>query len=244
MKLRLLLAACVALGLTAVGSAALAAGPANTTCSSGAIAGGTYNNVTVTGSCTFADGAAITINGSLTVANGAVLNDHALSTATVHVRGNVTVGKGGVVGLGSYPEPPTPGHDSAFVDGSVIGNGAASLYLGGMTVRGNVIMNGGGDPGRNLPIKDDTIGGNLIIQNWKGLWFGVIRDVVGGNVILTNNVAADPSTLPGSDSTEVVTNTIRGNLICTGNVPIAQVGDSEGAINTVSGRKLGECASL
>lgn len=240
-KLQLLLGLCALVGLATVASTALAAGGATTTCTGGTIAAGSYQNVKVTGDCTFADGT-VTINGNLQVAPGAALNDRAGSPATVYVKGNATVGKGAVLGLGTYA--PAPAHDSAVVNGNVVANGAASLYLGGMTVHGNVIVSGGGDPGRNLPIKDDTIGGNLIIHGWSGLWFGVVRDVVGGNVILTNNVAADTTQPPGSDSSEVVTNTISGNLICSGNVPAAQIGDSEGSPNDVGGKKIGQCAGL
>jgi hypothetical protein len=241
-KLHLLLGMCLVVGLAAVASASLAAAKGPTTCSGGTIAAGTYNSLVVTGNCTFADGGTVTIDGNLTVADGAILNDHAASTATVHVTGNVKVGAGAVLGLGNYN--PVPPHNSAVVDGNIVANGAATLYLGGMTVHGNVISNGGGDPGRNLPIKDDQIDGNLIILGWSGLWFGVIRDTVGGNVIVSNNHAVDITQLPGIDSTEVVTNTISGNLICDGNSPAAQVGDSEGATNTVGGHKLGECAGL
>jgi hypothetical protein len=95
-----------------------------------------------------------------------------------------------------------------------------------------------------LPIKDDTIDGNLVITGWSGLWFGVIRDHVGGNVIVSNNDASDPTTLPGSDSTEIVNNDIAGNLICTNNTPAAQLGDAEQPGNRVGGLKLGECAGL
>jgi hypothetical protein len=237
-KLRLLAALCVLLGLVVIGSA----GAKPATCSGGEIAAGTYDGLVVTGMCTFADGAEITIKGNLTVADGAVLNEHAGSTAIVHVTGNAAVGRGGVLGLGTYI--PGPDHTAAIVDGNVIATGAATLYLSRATVHGNVIVTGGGDPGRNLPIKDDTIGGNVIVQGWSGLWFGIIRDTVGGNVIANGNVASDPTTLPGDDSTEIVTNTISGNLICSGNVPVAGFGDSDGAPNTVSGRKLGECTAV
>ena len=237
-KLRLLAGLCVLLGLVVIGSA----GAKPATCSGGQIAAGTYDGLVVTGNCTFAAGAAITVNGNLTVADGAVLNDHALSTATVHVTGNAMVGRGAVLGLGNYN--PVPPHTSAVVDGNVIANGALTLYLGGATVHGNVIVTGGGDPGRNLPIKDDTIDGNLIVQGWSGLWFGIIRDTVGGNVIANNNVATDPANDPGSDSSEIVTNTISGNLICSGNVPVAQIGDTGGTPNTVGGVKLGQCSGL
>jgi hypothetical protein len=241
-KLRLVVGLCVLLVPAALSSSVGAAnGP--TVCSGhGTVAAGTYDALMVTGNCTFADGT-ITVNGNLTVAPGAILNDHAQAMATtVHVKGNVIVGKGGVVGLGNYD--PTPPHTSAVVDGNVNANGAATLYLGGMTVHGNITVTGGGDAGRNLPLKDDTVDGNITVTGWSGLWFGIVRDTVGGNVTLNGNVAADPTTLPGSDSSEVVTNTIGGNLICNRNVPAAQIGDSGGTPNTVRGVKTGQCAGL
>jgi hypothetical protein len=240
-KLRLLLGLCVLLVLGVVGSTALAA-PGPTTCSGGSIAAGTYNGLNVTGNCTFADGAAVTINGNLNVADGAILNDHAASSATVLVTGNVRVGKGAVLGLGHYnPEGP----HAATVNGNIVANQPLTLYLGAITVHGNVVSNGGGDPTRNFPIKDDTIDGNLILQGWHGLWLGAIRVTVGGNVIVNNNTAADTSQLPGSDSTEVMTNTIKGNLICQGNTPAAQVNpDDGGQPNIVGGNKIGQCAGL
>jgi hypothetical protein len=244
MKLRLLLGLCVLL-VGIGGSAALAAKPGaagRTTCSGGSIAAGTYKSLTVTGTCTFAGGT-VTINGNLKVADGAILNDHAASSATVNVRGNVIVGRGAVLGLGNYD--PTPPHESATVGGNIVANQPLTLYLGGITVHGNVVSHGGGDPGRNFPIKDDTVDGNLIIQGWSGLWLGVIRATVGGNLIVSKNVAADTSQLPGSDSTEVQTNHVAGNLICRRNTPAAQVNpDDGGQPNVVGGRKLGQCRGL
>jgi hypothetical protein len=240
-RLRLLLGSCVVLALAAVSVTAGAARAAPGVCAGGEIAAGTYAGLSVYGACTFAPGA-VRINGNLIVSAGAVLNDHAASPTTVVVNGNAIVQQGGVLGLGTYANPTT--HQTAVVNGNVIANGAASLYLSDATVHGNVIVTGGGDPARNLPIKDDTIDGNVLIQNWTGLWFGVVRDTVGGNVVVTNNRAADTSQIPGSDSTEIVTNTISGNLVCTGNVPGAQIGDSGGTPNTVGGNKIGECAGL
>ncbi|HET7130411.1 MAG TPA: hypothetical protein VFJ93_15175 [Gaiellaceae bacterium] len=241
-KLRLVVSVLtLVLAAVAASSVTAAPGKGKSSCTGGTIAAGTYGSMTVTGECTFGDGT-ITINGNLKVAPGAALNDGARATAFVHVTGNVIVGEGGVVGLGTYD--PSPAHATAVVDGNVIGDGAASLYLGGMTIHGNLVVSGGGDAGRNLPIKDDTIDGNVVIHGWTGLWFGVIRTDVGKNVIVTDNAAADPTTLPGIDSSEIVTNTIAGNLICSGNTPAPQVGDSEGATNTVGGHKLGQCAGL
>lgn len=248
-KLRLLFAAGALLALGVAGSAAIAAPPGTYTCSGGTeasptiIAAGTYDGLKVAGICAFAPAGVVTITGDVRVEPGAILNDHAGSpVTTTHITGNVQVGNGAVLGLGTYAPGTT--HDVATVDGNIVAHSPASLYISRTTVHGNVVSNGGGDPVRNFPIKDDTIDGNVIVQGWHGGWVGVIRVDVGGNVIVANNVASDPSTLPGSDSTEVVTNTIAGNLICHGNTPVAQVGDSEGATNAVDGNKLGECAGL
>ena len=245
MKLLLLLGSGILLALGITGSSAVAAKPGAGTCSGGTpgapevVPAGTYNGFTVTGNCVFGPGT-MTINGHLTIADGGILNDHASGQATVHITGNVKVGKAGVLGLGNYN--PVPPHTSAVVDGNVVANDPATLYLGGMTIHGNLVSNGGSGPGRNFPIKDNTIGGNLILQGWSGQWIGVIRDQVGGNVIFSRNSALDTSVVPGSDSSEVQTNVIEGNLICLGNTPTAQVNQFDGGQpNVVGGNSVGEC---
>jgi hypothetical protein len=251
MKLRALLALLSFGALAVVGSTAFAAAPGAATCSGGTIAAGTYSSLTVTGVCFFSPGTT-TIKGNLTVAPGALLNDHIASSfgAVVHVGGNAIVGKGAVLGLGDYN--PAPPHASAVVDGNVVADQPQSLYLGGMTIHGNLTSNGGSGPGRNFPIKDDTIDGNVNLQGWSGLWFGLIRTHVGGNVQIAR-MAGTQTGLPGTefegilDSTEVVSNTVGGNLICKNNTPPAQIGDAAeegGGPNTVSGNKVGECAHL
>jgi hypothetical protein len=247
-RLKLLFGVCLVLASGVIAAGAAGAGPA--TCAGGPIAPGTYDGLIVTGTCTFTPGS-LTVNGNLVVAPGASLNDHTATSSgvTVHVTGNVLVGRGAVLGLGDYD--PAPPHDSAIVDGNVVANEPLSLYLGGMTVHGNVVSNGGGDPTRNFPIKDDTIDGNLIVQGWSGLWFGVLRTTVGGNVLVVNTRGTQTGDAPPFigvlDSTEIVSNTIGGNLLCFGNTPRAQIGDAAlegGGPNTVRGIKLGECASL
>src|SRR5436305_6485780 len=95
-----------------------------------------------------------------------------------------------------------------------------------------------------LPIKDDVVSGNIVVHGWQGAWFGIIRDVVGGNVMASDNVGTRVGEEGQSDSNEVVTNQISGNLICQHNNPVAQIGDSGGRKNTVGGNKIGECAAL
>ena len=248
-KLRLLFVLCAVGVLATLGSAASAAAPGSFTCSGGTIPAGTYSSLTVTGTCLFGPGT-LTVNGNLTVRPGGILNDHIASSfgVTVHVGGNVLVGKGGVVGLGNYN--PAPPHASAVVDGNVVADHPQTLYLGGMTIHGNLISIGGNGPGRNFPIKDDTIDGNVILQGWSGLWFGLIRTNVGGNVVIAQMSGDQTGEGPFEgilDSTEVVSNVIGGNLICLANTPHAQIGDAAlegGGPNTVGGHKLGECAKL
>lgn len=254
--MRNLRSAVVLLALTVVAvaaSSAVAARPASATCSGGTIVAGTYSSLKVTGVCVFGGGT-VTIRHNLVVAAGASLNDHAASPlTTVHVGGNVLVGKGGILGFGTY-NPAAP-HDSV-VDGNVIANQPLSLYISFATIHGNLISHGGGSgvtgEFRNFPTKDNTIDGNAVIEGWTGGWIGFIRNHVGGNVIFSKNKSVinglvNPP-VPGQvdpDSSEVMTNVIGRNLICQGNTPKAQVNpDDGGQPNTVGGRKIGECANL
>jgi hypothetical protein len=95
-----------------------------------------------------------------------------------------------------------------------------------------------------MPIKDNVVDGNVIVQGWTGAWAGLIRTTVGGNVIWSKNAGARVGESGDLDSNEIATNTIAGNLICNSNTPAAQLGDSGGSLNVVGGNALGECAGL
>ena len=275
MRARLLLAGSVVALLTAVlPGLALAASPG--TCTGGTMAGGTYNGFVVTGTCMVAYGADVHINGNLTIAPGASLDDHgaeAWMNAELHVTGNIYVGKGGVLGLGwngHGPLPPPEGGEGALgpdtVGGNIIADHPLALQIGQVTIGGNLISNGGGvlstslDDFRNFPVEDNVIHGNLVIQGWQGGWFGVIRNTIHGNAIISRNVSrsnaetgpgmdADSNEVMGSDATAfglgAFPQTIGGNLICFGNSPAAQVNPLDfGANNVVHGKALGQCAGL
>jgi hypothetical protein len=133
------------------------------------------------------------------------------------------------------------------VGGNIVANQPLTMYLTADTIGGSVISKGGGPglgappttPYVNFPTKENTIGGNLVIDGWQGGWIGALRNDVGGNVNISNNTSAiDP------DSTEVASNIIGGNLICSGNSPAAQFGDSGGSPNAVGGNKVSQCAGL
>ncbi len=256
-RIALLVAAGAAALLAVGGSTALAGHPPANPCASGTLASGTYQGFTVTGTCSVALNAQVTVHGNLTLAHGAVFAG--LVPSTVHVTGDVDVGAGALLGLGY-------GTQTDVVDGSVTAHQPLSLYLGFVTVHGDVTSNGGGTTHRfyNFPIKDTTIDGNLTLRGWTGGWIGAIRDKVGGSVDFSNNqsvvqaadeAACDASgTFPAgcdaaaggdSDSSEVMTNTIAGDLSCHGNSPAAQVNPLDGGQpNVVGGTASGECAGL
>jgi hypothetical protein len=117
------------------------------------------------------------------------------------------------------------------------------MYLDADTIDGSLISLGGGpgttfSPYFTFPIKDNTIKGSVAIAGWHGGWLGFLRNTVGHSVLLDSIVDADP------DSTEVATNTITGNLYCSGNSPAPQYGDSGGSPNVVGGSLFGQCAGL
>lgn len=248
MRLKLIGALVAVVAMATASATALAAKPGSYTCSGGLIGAGTYNGLTITGPCFFDDSAGIptiTVNGNLTVAPGASLNAHDATVANVTVTGNVTVGQGGILGLGEYDEgsyiPQT-----TVVDGNITANQPESLFLSFVTIRGNLVSNGGSGPvGINFPLKNLIVGGNVDIEGWNGFWIGLFRSTVGGNVIFANNSGTQTAGPDGPpDSSEVASNTISGNLICHGNSPAAQLGDSGGSLNTVGGQAIGQCSDL
>lgn len=252
MRLKLICAFAAVLAMGTAATAALAARPGAGSCTGtaaapGFVAGGTYSGLTITGTCFFVQGADITIDGNLTVAPGASLNAHATpaTAASVHVTGNVLVGKGGTVGLGEYQNEGPYVPQTTVVDGNITADQPQTLYLSEMTVHGNIVSHGGSGPGLNFPLKDLIVGGNVDLSGWSGLWIGLFRSHVGGNVIFSHNTGNGVSRETGTpDSSEVADNSVFGNLICHGNDPSAQLGDSGGGPNTVGGQAIGECATL
>jgi hypothetical protein len=92
--------------------------------------------------------------------------------------------------------------------------------------------------------------GNATITGWNNNgWIGAIRNVVYGTLTYTNNTATDYGSVP-NDANEVVHNTVKGNLICSGNSPAAQFGDAvlgqpfDYRWNVVKRAATGECAAL
>jgi hypothetical protein len=151
--------------------------------------------------------------------------------ATVLVRGGVSIGSGATFVLG-FEE----GGSTGTINGGIVASGASSVQVHFARVNGGVSIEGG--EGFFSTVEDSVIHGGVTINGYRGFWLGFIRNTVSGTVTLTNNVMDDP------DANEFVTNTIHGNLVCFGNSPAPQVGDSEGQPNVVTGQKAGQCAGL
>ena len=218
----------------------------------GTAVSGAYATLTISGNAYVPEGKTLTVAGNLTLASGSCLD--AFTVATVNVGGDINVGPGAILGLGCTPgslgpplnQPPCHGvttHDT--VGGSINANAPLTMYLDGNTIHGSVISRGGGpglnsDTFINFPIKDNTIGGKLLVEGWQGGWAGLVRNHVSGSVGFSQNASVlDP------DSSEVQTNVIAGDLVCFANSPAAHVNPADGGQpNTVGGKKIGQCAGL
>ncbi len=256
MKGRLVLGLSAALLMFGVWAAAAAADPTvgPTICPGTETAiSGHYHNLRIYGNRYVASGTTLKVRGDLTIARGSCLD--AFTLGTVRVGRNLRVDRGAILALGCTPgsNGPVPPCNTTTTDdtvgGSIFANHALTMYLDGDTIWGSLVSIGGGpgpvlNPYVNFPIKDNVIHGNVFVFGWQGAWFGFIRNVAYRNVVLIRNVGVTTGENGTPDSTEVVTNTISGNLVCLGNQPPAQVGDSGGTPNTVGGRKIGQCADL
>jgi len=250
--------------LAIAGTLALAAGPATAagsdgqaapayTCSGGEIPSGTYSRVTVTGPCTVPAGAVITVVGNIDVAPGAVL-DAQSAPATISVGHNVTGGAGSLVGLGCQPPSYTGNsahtcevlpaeHSTIRVTGNVSITDAAAVLLNGITVDGNVALEGGGGSPIPWSIKNNTIGRNLSVSGQTVEWLGVMFNKVAGNANLSDITVLDREH-PESAAVFVVRNTIGRNLNCTGLAPTVSGGFNPFARNVVGRNANGQCAAL
>ncbi len=232
-------------------------GSGGQTCQGGSIAAGSYERLTIAGTCTV-DAGNVTVRGNVTVQPGATLVA-AFGGSELRVWRNVLVGRNGSLVLGCEPgafpclndNPTAPTMSSVGkIGGNLVAGGALAVLVHATHIGGNLVQVGGGGgvncaPQPNLmgspayaTYEDVTIGGSATIVAWHSCWLGFFRNSVQHGVVFSLNVVADP------DGNEVATNTIGGNLVCFGNSPAPQIGDSGGAMNTVGGRAVGQCAGL
>jgi len=238
-------------------TASFAAGAA--TCSGGSVAAGSYQSLTISGFFTV-DAGNVSVAHDVTVAPGGELIA-AFGGSDVHVGGNLSVQANGVLILGCEPEAFVCVNDPDQNVGTLITNdtigrnlttqGALAVIVHATKIGLNEVVHGGGGgvtcastipnipgPPAYIDFEDTSVGGNAIIQGVESCWAGFIRDTVGHNVIYQRNTFADP------DASELTTNTVAGNMICFGNSPQVQFGDSTGAPDKVGGHALGECKNV
>jgi hypothetical protein len=163
-----------------------------------------------------------------------------VSEGPLTIRGGLFIEPGATFVLGNEENPASTG----TISGGVHATDAATVEIHFATINGGVEIHGGAGPFGGPfdvtfnAIEDNNINGGATVDGYNGFWFGFIRNEVHGSVNLNNNVLEDP------DGNEYVSNVIHGSLNCSGNTPAAQVGDSEGSPNEVTGAKTGECAGV
>jgi hypothetical protein len=244
------LAACSAIAIAIATPGVAGAATSNAvnpgTCTGGTLAAGNYDHLTITGVCSMPDSGKVHIRHGVTIAPGAALN--AITPAIVTVHGGIKVGAGAILGLGCSPMIDCTVTTNDRVFGDLVARDAAAVILHSDSFHGNVSIKGGGggvncdnNPATGGPlyfdVEDSHLYGSLSITDLQTCWLGIIRDHVKGSVTDKDNTMADP------DANEVVTNQIVGNLNCSGNSPVAQIGDSGGSPNKVGGHERGECAA-
>jgi len=209
-------AVAAALGTLLVSVSSVAASSGTTTCTD-TLAPGTYGRVVVP-----AGAACVTFAGP------------------VRINGGVVVEGGATFVLGSEDNPA----HTATINGGVRATNAANVQIHFSTINGGLKVIGGAGPfggpfGVTFnAIEDNVIHGGATISGYTGFWQGFFRNSVSGSVNFNNNTLVDP------DGNEVQTNTIDGNLNCSGNDPAPQVGDSGGSPNNVTGQKTGQCTTV
>ena len=122
---------------------------------------------------------------------------------------------------------------------------AMSVQIHFSTISGGVVHQRGFRPLRRTvwevtwnTIEDSRINSWSGITNYNGFWQGFFRNTVNGSVNYNNNTLVDP------DGNEVQTNTIHGNLNCSGNESGAAAGRFKRSPNVVTGQETGQCVGV
>jgi hypothetical protein len=170
------------------------------------------------------DSGSLNITGSVQVGSNAFFGDNG-GAAPITVGGSLSVQSNGVVVIGfETPHGPL----LSTIGGRVSGNGAASVQIHNSSIGGPINLQGGGGGGFNFnDLEDNVISGPVTINNYVGVWAGVIRNQIAGGLTFTNN--------SNMDEFDIGSNVIAGNANCSGNNPAVNTGGSPGAPNTVAG---------
>ena len=241
-------AACACIGMATAGSA-LASLPnyGNVVCSGGGIHAGSYASLRITGLCRIPHTATVVVRGDLTVGHHGILD--AVTPGTLVVRGDFVVRSGGGAGVGCSPAAGCSVTTNDRIHGDLIADAPLFLIFHSDWIGGNIVSSGGGG---GVTCDSTALFG--------GPPFSTFEDsTVGGHVSISDlhscwfglfrNTVAGSVWVTGNrmadpDANEIQTNTIGGDLACYHNSPPPQEGDSGGSPNVVAGMKLGQCAGL
>lgn len=214
---------------------------------------GTYGSVVVTGFCFVPPGSTIVIRNGLTVAPNAFLVASAafdgICDRSISIGGGVTVGEAASLFLGDGAGSGCSPNTHTVVNGGIRAHDAFSVVVHGVVVHGGFLLVGGGapvcdevtfNPCSFSALEDSQVSGGVSVSGYGGFWFGMARNQVSGVVSLKDNALADP------DAMEILSNTIRGSLVCTGNTPMpTNIADAQfPGPNTVTGAETGQCTGL
>lgn len=258
------------------GAPALAATTAVHTCSGSpsapGVLSGSFDSVRVSGFCVVNQGPA-TVSDDLNVLPGGVLvaafglNDRTgRGHSRLTVGGDLHVGKGATLLLGCLPtsspcvDDPNPNQPTLSSRGRVGGDLTSDEPLGVIVhdshIGGDVHQEGGGGGFTCQPTgffafmgspvfsayEDSSVGGDLHITGLASCWVGVTRTTIGGDARFINNQLHD------KDAIEIETNTIGGDLVCTGNSRVWDGHELSHKLfpradspNTVGGARTGQC---
>jgi hypothetical protein len=185
------------------------------------------------------------------------------TTSGITVDGNITVASGGTLFLGCFAtsfqcadDPSDTLNSPQTVQGSILATGALGVVVHDSTIGTDVVQTGGGGgsgafcettPGVfALPYigapaysdyEDSAISGNLRVTGVTSCWYGTERDTIGGSLTYANNNFTIPN------ASEILSNHIGGNMLCSSNVPAVQFGtSSSGKSNVLGGFGTGQCA--
>lgn len=243
---------------SAVAPVAAASAPGQVSCSgtfeAPAILGsGTYGSVVVDGFCMVPPGSTIVIRSGLTVAPGGFLVASAafdgMCDRSITIGGGVHAGQESSLFLGDGAGSGCVPNTHTVVNGGIRADEPFSVVIHGVVVHGGVQLVGGGapvcdevtfNPCSFSAVEDSQVSGGISVSGYGGFWFGMARNQVSGVVSLRGNSLADP------DAMEILSNTINGSLVCTGNSPMP-TNVADGLYlepNTVTGAETGQCAGL
>ncbi len=162
-----------------------------------------------------------------------------LGVGPVTVYGGVRIGPGATFMLGFEGGPST-----GTISGGIAAASAAQVQVHDAIINGGVTVEGGAGPFASgcpvlptplgqLPIcftdfEDNSINGAATINGYNGIWLGFIRNHDNGTVTISNNNQQ-------YDQIDIGSNVVYGNLVCFGNTPTENTGESPGGPSSVTG---------